>query len=178
MRYNCDDIVRILESTDEYSIDTIKFEEHLEMCPDCRQLCDPGEEIENSLRLALPITAPVNLADQVSSRLRGYERKIEKIKRIERSIPLVTTIIFLALSDIMIEKWSDLKSVISGFSGFDFKTVIASVENLLGQIDIPEFTLLGIDTYITSTPLILFTVISIAAVIWTFSLIEFEKTLK
>lgn len=177
MRYNCDEIIRILESADDLPVDIGKFENHLESCPGCRRLCDTDAEIEDILRLALPAAAPVNLADQVFARLREYEKKIGKIKQLERSIPLAMTIIFLALSDIMIEKWSDLKTMISGFSGFDFKAVITATGNLLGQIDMPEFDLFGIESLITGTPLILFTMISISAVIWTFSLIEFEKTL-
>ena len=177
MRYNCDEIIRILESADDLPVDIGKFENHLESCPCCRRLCDTGIEIEDTLRLALPVAAPANFTDQVFSRLREYENKIGKIKQLERSIPLVMTIIFLALSDIMIEKWSDLKTAISGLSGFDFKTVITAARNLLGQIYIPEFDFFGIESFITGTPLILFTMISISAVIWTFSLIEFEKTL-
>lgn len=177
MLYNCHEIIRILEFADDLQVDIGKFESHLKSCPGCRQLSDPCKEIEDTLRLALPTAAPVNLADQIFSRLREYEKKIGRIKQFERSIPLVMTIIFLALTDIMIEKWSDLKTAISGFSGFDFKTLITAARNLLGQIYIPEFDLFGIESFITGTPLILFTMISISAVIWTFSLIEFEKTL-
>ncbi len=178
MRYNCDEIIRILESADDLPVDIGEFENHLESCPDCRRLCDTDAEIEDILRLTLPAAAPANFADQIFSRLREYEKKIGRIKQLERSIPLIMTIIFLALSDIMIEKWSDLKTAISGFSGFDFKTVITAARNLLGQIYIPEFDFFGIESFITGTPLILLTMISISAVIWTFSLIEFEKTIR
>ncbi len=175
MLYNCDDIKRILKSADDHSVDAGKFEKHMETCPVCRQSCDLGTEMEDTLRLARPQTAPVNFADRLTSRLKEYESEILGAKQTEAIFPTAVAVLSLALSSAILENWKSLKAL---FSGFNLNSVTARTGEFVSRIDIPKIDFSGIDAYITGTPLVLFAMVALTAIIWVFSILEFEKTIQ
>ena len=175
MRYNCDDIHRILNNDDESSVNIWLFENHLENCPDCGQLCDLGYDIEESLTFTLPRNVPADFSARVAEKIKGFEGESWKIKCLEGVIPFAVTASVLLFSTLLIGKWNVVKGIISKFDADIIKTEIAG---LLKYLKMPEIDFSGIDSYLSGSPLVLFALVSIAAIVWVFSLIEFEKNIE
>jgi len=175
MRYSCEDIQRILNSGDEDNVNPRVFERHLGGCPRCADLCDPGREIENTLCMTLPRATPAGFAEHLLKRLKIQEKELRPGIGLEGSIPYGITLALLLIFGIILNEWNDLKKIISGF---DIGFLSAEIGRLHNLIKIPEINLPAIDAYISGSPIMLFGLISIVAVVWVFSILEFEKTIK
>jgi hypothetical protein len=60
MPYNCKDIENILSTEIETGIDWDDFENHLAECKQCRSLVTLDMKADESLRSAIPVSAPAN----------------------------------------------------------------------------------------------------------------------
>jgi hypothetical protein len=175
MPYDCDDIRFILNSDDERSVDEEQFSRHLEGCRQCAVLCDPGSDIEGMLNAAFASAAPGGSYDEIMDRLPVVEPGNRLVLWLENHAAYIAAGMISAAIAVLILKWSYFVSV---FSGIDIGGIAGSAVELAGRFRPYELNLAAFSAYLQKTPIIFFTLVSAAMVVWIFSIFEIEKSLK
>ncbi len=175
MSYSCDDIYRILESGDEAAVDVAVFEKHIRDCPDCGRLCGLENEIEASLRLTLAHCVPADFRNGLIDRAREIDTSIWRARLLEGATPVAVTAGILFLSIFIKNKWDSALDILRNI---DLTVVKGEIVGLMTRIKTADIDISGAGSLFGNSPLALFALVSAAAVVWIFSLLEFEKNLK
>jgi len=173
MRYDCDDILRILSSENDPEADDVLFDRHLENCPGCAALCDPGPELESILCNSLSRAVPADFEVKLRDKLEVCDIEMTGIDRLEHFIPYIVTLMSSALLAVLITNWNDLKGI---FLKFDPASVASWGNRLYDKIRLPSADSTAIGIFMSNAPNILSSLLSIVAVIWIFSIIEYNRT--
>jgi len=169
MQYNCDDILRILSSGNDPEVDDILFDRHLENCPRCAALCDPGPELESTLRNSLSHTVPADFEKQLRHKLMACENGVTGTDRMERLIPHIVILMSSAFIAALIIGWKYLRGIL------DLNSLMARGSQLFGSLKLPSIESVMSGTYIVNALNFLFGLMSIVAVIWLFSILEYNR---
>jgi len=171
MLYSCEDIKRIL-SDNAADVDIEAFDKHLAGCSECAGLCELDDELEQALRVSLPHSTPEGFGSKLLTKLRVIEKEFASTVNSESLIPYAIVVAILIV-------FANIKTVRDFFRGvfdqIDFPSIIQGVTATLDKIPRPGPL---VESLVNESPLILFGLISIAALIWIFSILEFEKSVK
>lgn len=173
MRYDCRDIVRLLESDEHISL--YSFEQHLAGCLHCRKLVELDPQVEEHLQTRLPGTSPPSLCKKVMKAVRMDDSRIRKGNQWERALPLIAGVTTCSLAALIMLKWDEIKSVILSIDPGFLRTVSLDV--------ISNFKLLLADSgrlisYVGNEPFIYSASLGAAALIWALSFLELERSPK
>lgn len=175
MRYECEDIRRVLSDERETAADMKSFEAHLESCPRCRELCDLGADLERELRLTLADDAGRGFESSLKAKVAAIASEFSASRSIEGATPFALTAAILVFAALIRGRWSLIEGIIPRLKP---EAIRGEIAGLFNQIGFPRLEIFGLDIHAGASPLIIFGLVSAAAVIWIFSLLEFEKNLK
>ncbi|UCC80599.1 MAG: hypothetical protein JSW64_04355 [Candidatus Zixiibacteriota bacterium] len=175
MRYNCDDIKYYLDHGDKDPESPQDFLNHIDNCQRCSRIIGLEPELEETFALFAPETLPVSLEENILTRIMKFEKELGEEKRMEKLlIPIVG--FFSALPIFLVAWfWKDIRSF---FNSPDLTYTYNNLSSFILEIPIPEIDLAGIVTAIANSPPIILSLITITSLVWAFSIIEAQKTLK
>lgn len=173
MPYSCKDIENILSAEIESGIDWNDFEYHLADCKQCRLLVTLDMKGDESLRSAIPVSAPSN----------NYTRIMQAIKVMESSdspwatasiarylVPAITGIFSLLLVILNRPVFENAAK----FSNWDLDK-IAQYFDFVGEM---KTSVLSETLKLSASPLILGAVIALAFLLWYYSISAIVKAVK
>jgi predicted anti-sigma-YlaC factor YlaD len=149
--------------------------EHLEICPNCRELVASSPELEAELGSMTLSPAPVELVGMVMSAVSGIERK-HKRAAIIKSAPVVTVAFAYTLTALaVIFNWEAMPALPK------LDRILGLIPQFLGSLAHSVLSASGnVGSNIGHLPLafIMASVILTTAALWAFTLIGFRDVLK
>lgn len=175
MRYNCKDIKNILEKTNADPKQEDNFLNHLENCSDCQDLVELDFDLEELLITSMPKATPYSYEASVLEKIAKLEKDAIKHGIFEKIlIPVVA--LFSSISIVL--AFSFRKVFESFFASLDFSVVLEQMILFAEKIQIPQLDFTGIAANLYASTYLLPALIMATALIWTFSIIEFNKALR
>jgi hypothetical protein len=173
MPYKCKDIENILNAEIETGIDWDAFENHLAECQECQALVSLDMKADESLRNAIPISAPLN----------NHTRVMQAIKVLESSdrpwaaasvarylVPAITGIFSLLLVILNRPVFENAAK----FSNWD----LGKIGQYFDFISEMKTSVLSETLKLSASPLILGAVIALAFLAWYYSISAVVKAVK
>lgn len=173
MPYSCQDIRRILISESDDLVCEQSFSGHLERCSICRNMCELEPELEDILQATLPKAVPFSLTDEVMVEIRIDEKKLSPSRLIEKYLPAGAVSLLAIMTAIIIGRWSEFTALISSTKSGSFLSGVAS---LWQSVELPEINLSEYISAIVNSPMVLLSLIAVTALLWAYSILEFEKS--
>ena len=175
MRYGCDDIKYYLENSEIGPHDETEFLRHIENCGECNRLIDLTPDLERLIYMSSPKPSPLSFEKDILIELNRYEAELsgegvwEKVE--------TRGLVLLAAAPVILALWfwKDIRAV---FGSLDFGTVIAGMRSLAAEIPTPAIDFSGILQSVANSPLAILSLVSLTAIIWAFSIIEFRNALR
>lgn len=175
MRYDCDDIKYYLDHGDQDPESPQDLLNHIDNCPQCRQMISLESELEETLTLFAPKTLPESLEENILARIMKFEKELGEENRMEKL--LLPIIGFFSALPIFLVAWF-WKDIRSFFNSPDLTYSYNNLKSFISEIPVPKIDLEGIITAIANSPLIILSLITITSLVWAFSIIEAQKSLK
>lgn len=175
MRYSCEDIRHILGDDDDRAADAELMDGHISACRECASLIDLGPKLEDALRLSLPRPAPNGFERKLSERIRKCDSRSTVSARRNRLALYFSALIPMLLAIVAV---GSQNNPVRAFSGLNFDNALNAARNLYASIKFPNIDIAGLAAVIVDTPIIFAIIISIIAITWIFSIMEFNRTLK
>lgn len=175
MRYDCDDIKYFLDHDGKDPESSQDFLNHIDNCPGCRRMISLEPEIEETLAFFTPKALPESLEENILARIMKFEKELNEEKRLEKlTFPIIG--FFSALPVFLVAWfWNDIRSF---FNSLDLAHTYNNLRLFISEIPVPDIDLAGIVAAIANSPLIVLSLITITSLVWAFSIIEAQKTLK
>ena len=174
MLYNCDDIKRLLESSEE-STNMNSFLEHVAACEKCRELANLNPECERNLDNLKSISAPEQVYSNIMESVRKLDTKLFvdwSVQRAKWAVPTIAgiiSVIVLYLNRPLLTKALALL----------YKKPEIDISWLRPNIMTPvKTTILSETTRLSGSPLLLAVVLAAAFLIWFYSISGLEKATK
>lgn len=175
MRYDCDDIKYILDHGDKDPERQQDFLNHIDNCPRCRRMISLEPELEETLTLVAPKSLPESLEENILARIMKFEKELGEENRMEKLwLPIVG---FFSALPIFLTAWF-WKDIRSFFNSLDLTYTYNNLRALISEIPVPDIDLAGIFAAVANSPLIVLSLITITSLVWAFSIIEAQKSLK
>jgi predicted anti-sigma-YlaC factor YlaD len=173
MRYTCRDIEQIILSDLEDSFDQAGFWEHLESCASCRQYAQLEPDVENELGLLLPYPAPETLSSSVmrAIRLEAKQRNVSVIFRQVRLL-LVPAIYILTIIIGLV----NLKAIKGGLGSAAIE--LSQVPAIYNYLGFSKDSFINGVISLAASPLLIATLIGVAVLLWSFSIIKLREISK
>ena len=175
MRYSCDEIEYLLNHQDHIPDDVDSFLSHIKSCARCAELVDIDSELEQMLILSANSSSSISSEKYILSRIRKYEQSCSRAKKLDKLfVPVIGFFTILPVF-LVVTYFEDIKSFMGSINPGEFYNSLLS---LVSELRIPDIDIGGIAAAISNSPFIFLTLISVTAILWTFSLIEAQKALK
>ncbi len=175
MPYSCADIMLMMISDSEDPAISNAVVSHLDSCAVCRTLIELDPKLESGLRLLSPTGVAVDFTDPVMVRIRRTEKSSAPAQRMEKIIRYAAAAVSILPIAMILAGWDDF---IAAVSKINFSPLLSDTSRLINNLNIPVINLTRIGTYLGETPLIPIALTGLTALIWAFSIMEFEKTSK
>jgi predicted anti-sigma-YlaC factor YlaD len=175
MRYDCQDIRRLLESESDNGFCLDSFEEHLAGCRHCRRLVDLDQEMEEHLRICLPKTASPTVYENVMKAVTKETNSSSAARRLERLLPFAATAMLCVIGALVMLEWSEIRSFLLSI---DLTFVDTVSLGLFSKLRLPTVNIGHLISYVGNETFIFAASFAAAALIWALSLLELEKTAK
>lgn len=175
MRYSCENIRYFLAHDERDPIDELEFLNHLENCESCREAVALEPELEEFLAVSIPKASPLSFKKDILPGIRKMERGNARQSGLEKiTLPLM---VIPAIVPVVLAVWlrKDIKSLPQSLNLADIYDKLAA---FVAGIDLPKIDLTKINNFVAETPLLTLALVSIAAIIWAFSITEAQKSLK
>lgn len=175
MRYSCEDVKYFLEHDEMAPTDEAGFLNHLENCGSCRELATLEPELEEIISVSIPKASPLSFKKDILPEILKSERSSAKQKKIDKITLPVMVLVSLIPMSLIAFFWKEIRTlpdVLNLTGAYD------KLAAFISGIDLSRIDLTGITGFISETPLLTVTLISIAALIWAFSIIEAQRALK
>lgn len=173
MPYSCEDIQHILNYDLDDPICEKSFSRHLENCRTCRNLCELEPELEDLLQMSLPKAVPISLADEVTAKISIYEKIPILNRMIDKFLAVGAVSVVAIIMAIIIGKWGELTTV---FSSIRPGSIVNRIVLFWHSVEPPEIGLSQLISDVINSPVVLMGLIGATALLWAYSILEFEKS--
>jgi hypothetical protein len=173
MQYSCKDIRRILNSESDDLICEQSFTVHLEQCGECRSLYDLEPELERLLRTSLPKAVSIPLSDKVMAEIRSDENNLISNRLIDRYLPVGAASLLVIVTAIIVARWNEFAAAIASIKP---GSAIEGVVSLVQSIGLPQTNLSELMSHVINSPAVILGLIAATALLWAYSILEFEKS--
>jgi len=173
MPYRCEDIQHILNFDFDDPVCGESFFRHLESCSTCRDSCELEPELEDLLQISLPKAAPIFLTDEVMAKIRIDEKDLLPSRLIDKYLPISAASLLAIITVIIIGRWNEFAVA---FSSIKPGSVLNEIVSLWHSVGLPETNLSELISAIVNSPVVLLCLIAATALLWAYSILEFEKS--